>query len=322
MGAGAGLRSDELPDTWSSPPPLGGRGCDGSTRRPADLELSRARIAARRRPSGDRRHPAGACQRSLPTPSASGRDTNCFRSVEPERWAHVRRLAERPEEVTAYCVHDDDDVVGVAMMYQRRRSPRRRSNSSRTQRGRGIHALLVATGLADAKAATPGSSPATWSRSRNGTRNLARLRPGQQIPACMFGPRRTEGAGVTSWTPGLARRYPEQVNTTRARADGSGDELEVAVRARRALSDHEPEIIDVVPRRRVGRRSTPGWTSGSLSARRTTATTPGRSESRSARSRSESRSQRLPPTGPACRASSSPGSASVLVNIGYSRDWR
>ncbi len=101
---------------------------------------------------------------------------DCFQERQPERCAHVRRLAERPGGVTAYCVHGGGDVVGVAMMYQRAEVALLADAATHPDwRGRGIHALLVATRLADAKEANARIVTSDVEPGGGSDRNLARL---------------------------------------------------------------------------------------------------------------------------------------------------
>lgn len=101
---------------------------------------------------------------------------DCFQEHQPERSAHVSRLAERPAGVTAYLAGSGADVVGVAMMYQTAEVALLADAATHPDwRGRGIHALLVTARLADAKEANARLVTSDVEPGGGSDRNLARL---------------------------------------------------------------------------------------------------------------------------------------------------
>jgi len=101
---------------------------------------------------------------------------SCFQERQPERSMHVRRLAERPGGVTAYLVRGGDDVVGVAMMFQAGEVALLADAATRPDwRGRGIHSLLVAARLADARDSNTQIVTSDVEPGGGSDRNLARL---------------------------------------------------------------------------------------------------------------------------------------------------
>jgi GNAT superfamily N-acetyltransferase len=100
----------------------------------------------------------------------------CFQERQPEMPAHISQLAERPGGVTAYVASSGGDVVGVALMYQTAEVALLADAATHPEwRGRGIHALLVATRLAKAKDANAKIVTSDVEPGGGSDRNLARL---------------------------------------------------------------------------------------------------------------------------------------------------
>jgi hypothetical protein len=100
----------------------------------------------------------------------------CFEEAQPERQAHVRKLAEHSGGVSAYLGWFADEVVGVALMYVRGETALLADAATRPDwRGRGVHALLVAARLADAEKLPATIVTSDVEPNAGSDRNLARL---------------------------------------------------------------------------------------------------------------------------------------------------
>jgi GNAT superfamily N-acetyltransferase len=179
-GAGAGLRGDGLPVRVELPQPLlNARLRDGLVKAGFAQDWNSRVLAS---PILVVPSPAIAGIQLERVNSASGAERfwqgyeACFRERQPERRAHVRSLAARPGGITAYIVASEGDVVGVALMYQVEEVALLADAATHPDwRGRGIHTLLVAARLADAKEAAARIVTSDVEPGGGSDRNLARL---------------------------------------------------------------------------------------------------------------------------------------------------